>query len=88
MRTIRRLLILFVLSVIIAVAIYFMTDDVVVSSWTTKIGEVVALIIPVFVFITIAYYAVQLIKTLVGKGSNAVKGVAKKSPPNKEGQDI
>jgi hypothetical protein len=88
MRTLRRLLILFILSVIVVVAFYFIMDDVVVSSWSTKLGEIITSVISVFVFITIAYYAIQLLKTLFSKGSKTVQGIAKKSPPKKEGQNL
>lgn len=80
MKTLRRLLVLFIVSVIIASAIYFMSDDVVVSSWATKIGEIGAVTVPVFIVVALLYF----INRVVVK---SVKGIAKKSLPKKEGQN-
>jgi len=80
MTTIKRLFVLFIISLAIALIYYFTSDDVVVSSWSTKIGEIVFVTIPVFILISLLYFVNRAVV-------KSVKGIAKKSPPKKEGQD-
>ncbi|TRW22084.1 hypothetical protein FMM05_19240 [Flavobacterium zepuense] len=80
MKTIKRLFVLFIISLAIALVYYFTADDVVVSSWSTKVGEVIAVTVPVFILISLLYFVNRAMV-------RSVKGMAKKSPPKKEGQD-
>jgi len=81
MKTIKRLFVLFIISLAIALIYYFTADDVVVSSWSTKVGEIVAITVPVFILISLLYFVNRAVV-------RSVRGITKKSPPKKEGQDI
>ena len=79
MKTLRRLSGLVMLSLIIATGLFFINSNVIVkSSFADKIGEILFLAIPVFIIITILYYAN---KALV----RSVKGLKNKKPSGGEG---
>jgi hypothetical protein len=78
MKTFKRLFLLLIASVIIAIALFFVNSDVIITSWAGKISEVVFLTIPVFIILSILYFVNRaLVKT--------VKGIKKKKPSDKEG---
>jgi hypothetical protein len=79
MKILRRLLILFILSLIIATGLFFINSNVIVkNSFADKIGEIIFLAVPVFIIITILYY---VNKALV----RSVKGLKNKKPSGGEG---
>lgn len=72
---------LIVLSVIIAIGLFFINSDVIVTTWVDKIFEIVLLTIPVFIILCLLYFANRaLVKT--------VKGIKKKKPSQEEGPKI
>ena len=78
MKTFRRLLVLIVLSLVIAIGLFFVNSDVIVTSFGDKIAEVVFLAIPIFIIITILYFVNRaLVKS--------VKGIRNKKPSGGEG---
>lgn len=81
MKTLNRFLILGLLSLVIATGLYFINSNVIVkNSFADKIGEIVFLAVPVFIIITILYYAN---KALV----RSVKGLKNKKPSVGEGSN-
>jgi O-antigen/teichoic acid export membrane protein len=81
MRILRRLFLLLLLSVTIATAIFFINSDVIVSTLESKIYEIGAYTVPVFIVVSIFYY---VNKALV----RTVKGMKKKKPSREEGPKI
>lgn len=81
MKTLKRFFVLLLVSVIIAIALFFVNSDVIVTTWVGKISEVVFLTIPVFIVVSILYMVNRaLVKT--------VKGIKKKKPSQQEGPKI
>lgn len=79
MKTLRRLSVLVLLSLIIATGLFFINSNVIVkNSLGDKIGEIIFLAVPVFIVISILYYAN---KALV----KSVKGLKNKKPSAWEG---
>lgn len=81
MKSFRRFFQLLILSVVIAIVYYFFVlDNVVKSSFSTKIGEIVVVTIPVFVIVVLLYVVARIIL-------KSAKGISKKNLPNQEGQN-
>lgn len=79
MKTLRRFLVLIVVSLVIATGLFFINSNVILkSSFFDKIAEVVFLAIPVFIVITILYYANRALV-------RSVKGFKNKKPSQGEG---
>lgn len=78
MKTINRLFVLVIVSVVIAIGLFFINSNVIATTWVGKIAEIGFLTIPVFIVVALLYYANRaLVRT--------VKGIAKKKPSQQEG---
>jgi len=81
MKSFRRFFQLLIVSIVIAIVYYFFVlDNVVKSSFSTKVGEIVVVTIPVFVIVVLLYVVGRII-------IKSAKGISKKNLPNKEGQN-
>lgn len=81
MKSFRRFFQLLILSIVIAIEYYFFVlDNVVKSSFSTKVGEIVVVTIPVFVIVVLLYVVGRIIV-------KSAKGISKKNLPNQEGQN-
>ena len=81
MKPFRKFLQLLLLSIVIAVIYYtFILDNVIKSSFSTKVGEVVVVTIPIFVIVVLLYGVGRIIL-------KSAKGISKKNLPNQEGQN-
>lgn len=81
MKKINRFFLLLILSVIIAIGLFFINSNVITTTWVGKMAEIGFLTIPVFIVVALLYYANRaLVKT--------VKGISKKKPSQKEGPKV
>ena len=81
MKPFRKFLQLLLLSIVIAVIYYtFILDNVIKSSFSTKVGEVVVVTIPIFIIVVLVYGVGRIIL-------KSAKGISKKNLPNQEGQN-
>ena len=81
MKSFRRFFRLLILSIVIAIVYYFFVlDNVIKSSFSTKVGEIVVVTIPVFVIVVLLYIVGRIIL-------KSAKGISKKNLPNQEGQN-
>jgi hypothetical protein len=78
MKTFKRLLLLLVLSLIIATGLFFVNSNVIITSFSNKVAEIVFLAIPVFIIVLIMYL---VNKALV----KSVKSIKNKKPSGGEG---
>ena len=80
MKTFRKLLGLLVISVIIAIGLFFINSTVIVNSFSDKVAEILFLTLPVFIVLAILFYVNRaLVRT--------VKSVRNKKPSTGEGLD-
>ena len=81
MKSFRRFFQLLIVSIVIAIVYYFFVlDNVIKSSFSTKIGEIVVVTIPVFIIVVLLYVVGRIIV-------KSAKGISKKNLPNQEGQN-
>ena len=81
MKSFRRFFQLLIVSIVIAIVYYFFVlDNVIKSSFSTKVGEIVVVTIPVFVIVVLLYVVGRIIV-------KSAKGISKKNLPNQEGQN-
>jgi len=79
MKSLSRFFQLLIISIIIAIVYYFfMLDNVVKSSFITKIGEIIVVTIPIFVIVVLLYLVARVVKRSASK-------ISKKNLPDKEG---
>ncbi|WP_159799605.1 hypothetical protein [Flavobacterium sp. MK4S-17] len=74
MKTIKRLFVIYILSLIIASAVLFINRDIVVSGWDDKLFEVAFLSLPVFVVLLLLY----TISKILLKTSRAIQNKNKR----------
>ena len=78
MKVVGKLIILILLSLAIAIGLFFVNNEVIVSSWQDNLAEIAFLAIPVFIVLALLYFVNRaLIRT--------VKGLRKKKPSEGEG---
>jgi len=78
MKTFRKLLGLLLISVMIAIGLFFINSNVIVSTFSQKISEILFLTLPVFIVLAILFYVNRaLVRT--------VKSVRNKKPSTGEG---
>ena len=81
MKPFRKFLQLLLISIVIAVIYYtFILDNVIKSSFSTKVGELIVVTIPIFVIVVLLYGVGRIIL-------KSAKGISKKNLPGKEGQN-
>lgn len=81
MKKISRFFVLLIISIIIAIGLFFINSSVITTTWVGKIAEIAFLTIPVFIVVALLYYANRaLVKT--------VKGISKKKPSQQEGPKV
>ncbi len=81
MKKISRFFVLLIISIVIAIGLFFINSSVITTTWVGKIAEIGFLTIPVFIVVTLLYYANRaLVKT--------VKGISKKKPSQQEGPKV
>ncbi|WP_317501359.1 hypothetical protein [Flavobacterium sp. DG1-102-2] len=81
MKTFRKLLGLLVVSVMIAIGLFFINSSVIVSSFSDKVSEILFLTLPVFIVLAILFYVNRaLVRT--------VKSVRNKKPSAGEGLNL
>ena len=80
MKTLRRFLVMGLLSLIIATGLFFINSNVIVTGFFDKVAEIFFTAVPVFIIITILYY---VNRALV----RSVKSIKNKKPSDEEGFD-
>ena len=65
----KRILILLLLSIAVATALFYVNSDVVQSDLQGKIGEITVITIPVFIIISLIYYVNRAIIKKVKSGA-------------------
>jgi ABC-type arginine transport system permease subunit len=67
----KRIIILIIISLAISTAIFFINSNVIQSAWSDKMYEVIFIAIPVFIVVSILYYANRsIIKRVRGGQKN------------------
>jgi len=79
MKTFRKLLGLLVVSVMIAIGLFFINSSVIISSFSDKVSEVLFLTLPVFIVLAILFYVnralVRTVKSVRNKKPSAGEGL-------------
>jgi len=79
MKTFRKLLGLLLISVMIAIGLFFINSNVIVSTFSQKISEILFLTLPVFIVLAILFYVnralVRTVKSVRNKKPSAGEGL-------------
>lgn len=75
MKTLRRLILLLLISLVIATVLFFVNHDVIATSLTDKIFEILVIAIPVFIIVSLLYFVNRAIV-------RSVKNMKTKKPSN------
>ncbi|MHA3788263.1 hypothetical protein ACX0HA_08655 [Flavobacterium hauense] len=81
MKIFRRLMFLAAISFVIALGLFFINSNIIVkSSFADKLGEIVFMTIPVFIIVSLVYFANRALV-------RSVKGLKNKKPSQGEGSN-
>lgn len=69
----KKFLLLVIVSLVLSTGIFFINSQVIKSSWTARLSEILVMAIPVFIVLSLLFYANKAIV----KG---IKGIRKKRP--------
>ena len=75
MKTFRRLILLLLISLVIASVLFFVNKDIIATTLTDKIFEVLVITIPVFIVVSLLYFINRAI-------IRSVKNIKTKKPSN------